>query len=158
MWDAHGVSRRWPLRVQGVAGVPAVPPAGVAYAQVLAAVRDGDDPIAVAHGADFFSYLATHPDAAVAFHDAQAAGARLQAIMCTPALPLEGVRSVLDVGGGTGTLLSHLLATHTELRGAVCDLPEAAAGARAMFAEAGVADRAVFEACNFFSAGPTGYD
>jgi SAM-dependent methyltransferase len=129
-----------------------------AYAQLLAAVRDGYDPIAVAHGADFFSYLAAHPDAAVAFHDAQAAGARLQAIMCADALPLAGVGAVLDVGGGTGTLLSNVLATHAELRGAVCDLPEAAAGARATFAEAGVAERATFEACDFFAAVPTGYD
>ena len=46
-----------------------------AYAQLLGAVRDGSDPIAVAHGAGFFSYLAAHPAAAQAFHDAQAAGA-----------------------------------------------------------------------------------
>jgi SAM-dependent methyltransferase len=129
-----------------------------AYAQVLAAVRDGDDPIAVAHGTDFFSYLAAHPDAARAFHDAQAAGARLQAIMCASTLPLAGVHSVLDVGGGTGTFLSSVLAAHPELRGAVCDLPEAAAGARATFADAGVADRATFEACDFFTAVPSGHD
>ena len=114
-----------------------------AYAQLLAAVRDGDDPIAVAHGTDFFSFLAAHPDAAQAFHDAQAAGARLQAIMCAAALPVAGVRSVLDVGGGTGTFLSNVLAGHPELRGAVCDLPEAAAGALATFTEAGVAERAI---------------
>ena len=129
-----------------------------AYAQLLGAVRDGSDPIAVAHGAGFFSYLAAHPTAAKAFHDAQAAGARLQAIMCADALPLAGARSVLDVGGGTGTFLTNVLATRPELHGAVCDLPEAAAGARATFAEAGVAERATFEACDFFVAVPAGYD
>jgi SAM-dependent methyltransferase len=129
-----------------------------AYAQTLAAVRDGADPIVVAHGTDFFSYLTAHPDAALAFHDAQAAGARLQAIMCAEALPLNGVRSALDVGGGTGTFLSNVLASHPELRGAVCDLPAAAAGARATFEEAGVADRATFEACDFFAGVPTGHD
>jgi SAM-dependent methyltransferase len=129
-----------------------------AYAQVFTAVRDGNDPVGVAHGAPFFSYLAAHPDAAHAFHDAQAAGARLQAIMCAAALPLAGVRSVLDVGGGTGTFLSNILAAHPRLHGAVCDLPEASAGALVTFAEAGVVDRARFEACDFFAAIPTGYD
>lgn len=129
-----------------------------AYAQLLAAVRDGADPVVVAHGTDFFSFLAAHPDAAAAFHDAQAAGARLQAIMCAEALPLGGVRSVLDVGGGTGTFVSNVLARHPELRGAVCDLSEAAAGARATFVEAGVADRATFEECDFRVAVPAGYD
>jgi SAM-dependent methyltransferase len=129
-----------------------------AYAQLLAAVRDGSDPIEVAHGTDFFSFLATHPDAANAFHDAQAAGARLQAIMCENALPLTDVRSVLDVGGGTGTFLSNILARHPDLQGTVCDLPEAAAGAHATFEAAGVADRATFEAGDFKIAVPTGHD
>jgi len=129
-----------------------------AYAQTLAAVRSGDDPIVVAHGSDFFTYLRAHPEAARAFHDAQAAGARLQAIMCAGALPLEGVRSVLDVGGGTGTFLSNVLANHPQLRGAVCDLAEAEAGARATFAEADVADRATFVTCDFFAGVPTGHD
>jgi hypothetical protein len=129
-----------------------------AYAQLQRAISDGVDPVVAAHGSDFFAYLAAHPKAAEAFHDAQAAGARLQAIMCADALPLANVRSVLDVGGGTGTFLSHVLASRPELRGAVCDLPEAAAGARETFAEAGVADRATFEASDFFTSVPAGHD
>jgi len=129
-----------------------------AYAQTLAAVRNGDDPIVVAHGTDFFSYLGAHPDAEQAFHDAQAAGARLQAIMGAGALPLNGVRSVLDVGGGTGTFLSHVLAGRPQLRGMVCDLAEAEAGARATFAAAGITDRATFATCDFFTALPAGHD
>jgi precorrin-6B methylase 2 len=129
-----------------------------AYAQLLVAVRDGDDPTRAANGVDFFAYLADHPDAAAAFHAAQAAGARLQALMCANALPLDGVRSLLDVGGGTGTVVAHLLASHPELHGAVVDLPEAAEGARATFAEAGVSARAEFVAGDFFAAVPEGHD
>jgi C-methyltransferase len=129
-----------------------------AYAHLHAAVADGIDPMVVAHGVDFFAYLSEHPEAADAFHDAQAAGARLQAVMCASLLPLDGAHSVLDVGGGTGTLLAHLLATRPQLRGAVCDLAEAAAGAHATFREAGVADRATFEAGDFFESVPIGHD
>ena len=128
-----------------------------AYAQLGAAARLGTDPV-VAHGVDFFTYLAEHPEAAAAFHDAQAAGARLQAVMCASALPLDGVRSVLDVGGGTGTFLAHLLAAHPALTGTVLDLPVAEPDARAMFAEAGVTDRAAFHAGDFFRALPTGHE
>lgn len=129
-----------------------------AYAHLHAAFSDGVDPFVAAHDTDFFSYLGAHPDAARAFHDAQAAGARLQAIMCAHALPLSEVRSILDVGGGTGTFLSHALAAHPGIRGTVFDLPEAAAGAHATFAEAGVTDRATFEAGNFFVSVPSGHD
>ncbi len=129
-----------------------------AYAQLGAAAREGKDPVVAAHGVDFFTYLADHPDAAAAFHDAQAAGARLQAVMCAGSLPLDGVRSVLDVGGSTGTFLAHVLAGHPTLTGAVLDRPEAEAGARATFAEAGVTGRATFESGDFFRAVPSGHD
>jgi SAM-dependent methyltransferase len=129
-----------------------------AYAELVSAVRDGKDPVVAAHGVDFFAYLAEHPDAAEAFHDAQAAGARLQAVMCAGSLPLKGIRSVLDVGGGTGTFLAHVLAANPALKGAVLDRPDAETGAAATFAEAGVQGRARFEAGDFFRAVPSGYD
>jgi SAM-dependent methyltransferase len=128
------------------------------YAQIVGAVRDGTDPIVASHGVDFFAYLAEHPDAATAFHDAMAAGARLQAVMIGESIELGSARAVLDVGGGTGTLLSHLLASHRELKGAVLDRAEAQAGAIAMFGEAGVSERAEFIAGDFFASVPTGYD
>jgi hypothetical protein len=129
-----------------------------AYANLLAAVRDGGDPMVAAHGHDFFAYLSAHPEAASAFHDAMAAGARLQAVMLGSRLQLDDVSAVLDVGGGTGSVVAHLLAMHPELRGGVLDLPEAEVGAHDLFAEAGVAERATFHPGDFFAAVPGGYD
>lgn len=129
-----------------------------AYAQIVGAVRDGTDPIVASHGVDFFAYLAAHPEAATAFHDAMAAGARLQAVMIGESLELGGIGAVLDVGGGTGALISHLLASHPALRGAVLDRAEARPGAIAMFDEAGVSERATFIAGDFFASVPAGYD
>jgi SAM-dependent methyltransferase len=71
---------------------------------------------------------------------------------------LGSARAVLDVGGGTGALLSHLLASHPALTGAVLDRAEAQTGAIAMFREAGVSERAEFVAGDFFASIPTGYD
>jgi hypothetical protein len=129
-----------------------------AYAHIVDAVREGRDPIVAANGVDFFAYLAAHPDAAEAFHDAMAAGARLQALMIEGSLDLTGVLAVLDVGGSTGPLLTQLLSSHPALRGAVLDLPEARAGALATFAEAGISERATFAEGDFFAAVPAGYD
>src|SRR3954468_21156170 len=109
-----------------------------AYANLLAAVRDGGDPMVAAHGSDFFAYLSAHPEAASAFHDAMAAGARLQALMLGSKLRLDAANAVLDVGGGTGSVVAHLLAMNPRLRGAVLDLPEAESGAHDLFAHAGV--------------------
>jgi SAM-dependent methyltransferase len=142
----------------GWAQFAGAPWATAAYAQLLTAARDGKDPVVAAHGVDFFSYLAAHPEAAAAFHAAQAAGARLQAVMCADALPTESVVSILDVGGGTGTLLAHVLASHPSLVGAVLDRPDAEAGAQATFAEASLDGRARFEVGDFFKSVPAGYD
>jgi SAM-dependent methyltransferase len=129
-----------------------------AYAHIVDAVREGCDPIVATHGVDFFAYLAAHPEAADAFHDAMAAGARLQALMIEGSLDLSGVRAVLDVGGSTGPLLAQLLSSHSQLQGAVLDLPEARAGALATFAEARISERATFVEGDFFAAVPAGYD
>ena len=79
---ARSVSTRRTMRARCSAWTMA------AYAQIVGAVRDGTDPIVASHGVDFFSYLAEHPDAALAFHDAMAAGARLQAVMIGDSLEL----------------------------------------------------------------------
>jgi SAM-dependent methyltransferase len=129
-----------------------------AIAELPTALRDGTDPVVAAHGLNFFEYVAKHSSAAETFYTSQAAGAELQAIVGAHHLPLDSARAVLDVGGGTGTLLTHILAGHPHLRGAVLDLPAAEAGARSHFAEANVGDRASFFAGDFFASIPRGYD
>ena len=46
------------------------------------------------------------------------------------ALPLDGVRTIVDVGGADGTVLAAILAAHPDLRGVLFDLPHVIAGAR----------------------------
>jgi hypothetical protein len=65
---------------------------------------------------------------------------------------------VVDVGGGTGGLLSGLLARHPRLRGIVLDLPHSEAAALSTFAAAGVADRCAFVSGDFFEAVTAGGD
>jgi SAM-dependent methyltransferase len=128
------------------------------YAELLGAVQAGTDPMTASHGVDFFTYVHAHPEAADAFHDAMAAGARLQAVMIEGSLNLSGARAVLDIGGGTGPLLAQLLSSQPSLTGAVLDLAEARAGALATFAEAGISERAEFIAGDFFESIPNGFD
>jgi precorrin-6B methylase 2 len=158
-YRANGVTRL--LRDDGWAGwvrFAASPWSYGAFARLTDGVRAGTDPMEAAHGVAFFDYLSAHPDAAAAFHDAQAAGARMQSVLLADALDVRGVRSVCDVGGGTGSLVAQLLATHPHLRATVLDRAEAEPGARATFADAGVADRAEFVAGDFFAAVPPGHD
>lgn len=73
------------------------------------------------------------------------------------ALNVDGVRCVVDVGGGTGELLSVLLRRHG-LRGVLFDRPHATDSARAHLRLAGVSERCEVIAGDFFSAVPKGGD
>jgi hypothetical protein len=76
--------------------------------------------------------------------------------------PLTGgwddVRTVVDVGGGTGALLAAVLAGHPSVRGTLVDLPGTVARAASVFAAAGVADRVTVVGQSFFDPLPSGAD
>ena len=76
--------------------------------------------------------------------------------------PLVGgwraVRSVVDVGGGSGTALAEILRRRPWLRGALVDLPRVVAQASAVFRAAGVEARADTVGQSFFDPLPSGAD
>jgi hypothetical protein len=122
-------------------------------------VRTGAPATELAFGESFFDYVnRTNPDARDAFNGAMAAGSRIQAMLFAEAIDFGGVRSVCDVGGGSGSVIAHVLRVHAHLSGVVYDLPALAGDARRVFADAGVADRASFAGGDFFEAVPEGHD
>jgi hypothetical protein len=52
----------------------------------------------------------------------------------------ESVRTVVDVGGGTGALLAEILRNRPDVRGTLVDLPQTVARSGEIFRAAGVAD------------------
>ena len=78
-----------------------------------------------AFGTDLWSWLADHPAERAAFDEAMANGAehRLERLR---SLEWRGDEVVVDVGGGSGSLLAGLLRDRPDMRGIVLDLPEAA--------------------------------
>lgn len=70
----------------------------------------------------------------------------------------ESVRSVMDVGGGTGAMLAEVLKRHAHLKGTLLDQPRTVAHAHTTFDEAGVADRVTIVGQSFFDELPAGSD
>ncbi len=107
-------------------------------------------------GSGYFEWLGDHLAEAAIFNRAMAAGS---AIRIDALVQLDWSEElVVDVGGGTGGLLSALLARHPQLRGIVFDLPHAEEVAVSTLEAAGVADRCAFVSGNFFEAVPAGGD
>ncbi|MBM7440427.1 methyltransferase [Streptomyces sp. HB132] len=70
----------------------------------------------------------------------------------------SGVRSVVDVGGNSGALLTALLQAHTHLHGTLLDLPAFADMGAEKLRLAGLADRSTTVGGSFFDPLPSGRD
>jgi hypothetical protein len=100
-------------------------------------------------GTDFWSWLAAHADERAAFDRAMEQG-KERRVERLANVEWRGDETVVDVGGGTGSLLVELLARHPGLRGIVFDLPETNRD------EARLGDRCTFVAGSFFERVPRG--
>ena len=100
-------------------------------------------------GTDFWGWLAAHPDERAAFDRAMEQGKerRLERLA---SVEWRGDETIVDVGGGNGSLLVELLRLHPGLRGIVFDLPETVRD------ETALGDRIEFVAGSFFDKIPPG--
>lgn len=109
-------------------------------------------------GTDNFSQLDDDPQAAAVFHGAMVAMTRRVAAHVLQVLRFAPSESIVDVGGGSGELLTALLKAHPTLRGAVFDLEHAREGATAHITETALGGRCEFVAGSFFDNVPQGHD
>jgi hypothetical protein len=100
-------------------------------------------------GDEFWSYLAAHPKERASFDRAMGQGHE-QRVERLESVHWRGAETVVDVGGGNGSLLQALLARHPHMRGIVFDLPETVRD------ESAFGDRCTFVAGSFFDAVPDG--
>src|SRR5262249_20320514 len=68
-------------------------------------LKTGEAAFPRAFGADFWSFLAAHPDQQEAFADAMRLQSAMLSVACVPLMDLAGVTTIADIGGGTGDLL-----------------------------------------------------
>lgn len=100
-------------------------------------------------GSEFWSWLAEHPEQRALFDLAMEQGKERRAERFAP-VEWRGDETVVDVGGGNGSLLAALLPRHPGLRGIVFDRPETVRD------EAALGDRITFVGGDFFEQVPDG--
>ena len=67
-------------------------------------------------------------------------------------------KTVVDVGGGTGSVLAAILSQHAKVRGVLFDSPHVVAEAPSLLKATAVLDRVAIESGDFFKAVPAGGD
>lgn len=115
--------------------------ATLAWRELVGVVRTGRTGYQLATGMSHWEYYAHHPEAGALFDATMTAGSRasVDAIVTAYDFPLTG--TVVDIGGGQGTLLAAILAARPKLRGVLVDQPQVVAGAAPILEAAGVASR-----------------
>jgi SAM-dependent methyltransferase len=130
-----------------------------AWGTLLSYVRSGQPAYHEVFGLPFWEDLDAHPDIAVSF-DALIGpaghGTPDPEFQITGSW--ESVRTVVDVGGGTGAMLAELLRRWYAIHGTLVDLPRTVARSGEVFRAAGVAKRATAVGQSFFDPLPAGAD
>ncbi|MCL7425014.1 acetylserotonin O-methyltransferase [Streptomyces sp. YS415] len=121
-------------------------------------VRTGTTAFEAVFGMPAFAYIGQQPELSALFNKAMAETAQGAADVVAAGYDFSGFPTVVDVGGGNGTLLGALLTAHPGSRGVLFDTPTGVREAAKVLADAGVADRCEIATGDFFTAVPGGGD
>jgi hypothetical protein len=129
------------------------------FAELIQTIRTGRPAAEHLYGEPFFAWLSHHPEQTSRFTGAMAnltsGGFKSAAIA---SLPLDGTRTIVDIGGADGTVLATILAGHPHMRGVLFDLPHVITDAPRTLASHGVDDRVDCVGGDFFESVPAGAD
>lgn len=129
-----------------------------AWQQLDACVRTGETAFDEVFGTDFFAYLKGRPELSAQFNAAMSQGTRSTAAALPTGYDFAPFSTVVDIGGGDGTLLATILCRHQHLRGILYDTAEGVARAAQTLERSGVADRCEVRTGDFFASIPEGGD
>jgi hypothetical protein len=129
------------------------------WGTLLDYVRTGQPAYERVFGRPFWEDLAAHPPIAAEFDALMGpAGHGVPGFDVELSDGWAQVRTIVDVGGGTGAMLASLLRQHPRARGILVDLPGTVARAAGVIEGFGVADRVTVRAQSFFDPLPAGAD
>jgi SAM-dependent methyltransferase len=129
-----------------------------AWGDLAGSVRTGEPAFDRVAGMPVFDYLSKNPERGALFGRAMAELTRGMAPGIAAGYDFSSFGTIVDVGGGEGTLLAHILQTTPGLRAVLFDGPTGLEAAPGVLAAAGVADRCQIVAGDFFAAVPEGGD
>ncbi|MEJ3657251.1 methyltransferase [Actinomycetes bacterium KLBMP 9759] len=132
--------------------------AELAFVEMAHSIETGEAAYAQRYGQDFWADLTEHPHLRASFDWQMTQRFRKQVPQVVVGVDWSRFATVVDVGGGRGTLLAAILAAHPRMRGHLVDLEATAVEARRTFVDSGVDDRVTVIGGSFFDPLPAGAD
>lgn len=116
MWGLAAVTGRLHLR---------------AWPEIVHTMRTGETSVKKVFGKPIFAHVAEHPEVASAFDAAMAGYTAAAAAGIVRTYDFSGIQTLVDVGGGNGSLLAAVLPKYPAMNGVNLDLPHVVARAPA---------------------------
>ncbi len=129
-----------------------------AWGELLHSVRTGECAFEHVYGQNIFAYMQEHAETAQIFDRAMVGIHGRETAAMLAAYDFSDLGTLVDVGGGNGSLLIEALRQNPTLRGVLFDQSDTIERAQANVAASGVADRMQCVAGDFFRAVPSGGD
>lgn len=141
-----------------VAGMFNAPWNDTAWMYFLDCLRSGETPFEAAHGMPLERWLADNPAAADVLMRANGVKAAYSHSCIVDAYDFGAAGTVVDVGGGNGSLILEILGSNPGLTGIVAEIPSVALSAGKLVRKAGMQERCRAVECDFFEDVPEGGD
>ena len=128
------------------------------WANILHCVRNDESAFRGIFQKDIFEHFRAHPKDAADFDHAMTFTSRKQISAVCQAYDFSSARTIVDVGGGHGYLLTRILEAYPALSGILLDRPEVASMARSWIKDQNLDSRCQVMEGSFFDEIPQGGD
>jgi ubiquinone/menaquinone biosynthesis C-methylase UbiE len=145
-----------PGSLKGYAVLMGEPEVWRAWGETLHAVRTGSSGFAHAFGKPVFTYYSEHPEAGRIAAAGFTSRTAMENSAIVDAYDFSLFKTIVDVGGGQGTLLASILKRHSSVEGVLFDMPDVVEMARGRLTQEAVQSRCQFVPGNFFESVPGG--
>ena len=129
-----------------------------AHGNMLHSVKTGETAFDYTFGKPIFPYFAEHPEVAEIFDNAMTSFSTVVAKAVAAVYDFSAAKTIADIGGGHGLILSTVLAANPQAKGVLFDQPYVVEGASEVLKNAGVEERVERVGGDFFKEIPVKAD
>jgi hypothetical protein len=129
-----------------------------AWGQLLEGIQSNHAPFEIANHMSFFDYAASDSELGTHFNRMLAINSEQQAQSLLKNYDFTAMQKIVDIGGGHGVLLKHILAEYPHIKGIIFDTPTLVQETSRLIRELGLSERCTVLGGSFFKEIPQGAD